>query len=136
MGKKKSSKATTKDESLKGAFLTGFLWPIKMIWKGIKFVFRKIGRALAWIGHKPPFKQIGHGFRWFSRRKFVRKVGRILGLRYLRDSWRELRLVTWPSFKDSTRLTGAVIIFSLVFGVVIALVDFVLDKVFRQILLK
>lgn len=136
VGKKKTAEAVNKDDSLKGAFLTGFMWPIKMMWRGVRFVFRKIGQVLAWISHKPPLKQIGHGLRWFSRLKFVRKIGRILGLRYLRDSWRELRQVTWPTFKDSTRLTGAVIIFSLVFGVLIAIIDFGLDKLFRQILLK
>ncbi|MCA9327509.1 preprotein translocase subunit SecE [Candidatus Saccharibacteria bacterium] len=60
----------------------------------------------------------------------------MLGFTYIRDSWRELRKVTWPSFRESLRLTAAVIVFSVIFGAIIAVVDFGLDKVFRQILLK
>lgn len=136
MGKKQTATADTKDQSLGSAFLAGFWWPIKMLGRGVRFIVRSIGHGLAWLSHKPPLKQIGHGLRWFSRLKVVRKIGRILGFRYLRDSWRELRLVTWPTFPDSARLTGAVIIFSVVFGVLIAIVDYALDKIFRQILLK
>lgn len=136
VGKKRAAEANDKDQSLAGAFFTGFLWPIKMLWQGIRFIFRKIGQGLAWLSHKPPLKQIGHGLRRFSRLRIVRRTGRILGLRYLRDSWRELRMVTWPSFSNSARLTGAVIIFSVIFSIFIAIVDFGLDKLFRQILLK
>ena len=60
----------------------------------------------------------------------------MLGFRYIRDSAQELRNVTWPSFRESMRLTGAVILFSVIFGALIAVVDYGLDKVFRQILLK
>ncbi|MBL8121365.1 preprotein translocase subunit SecE [Candidatus Saccharibacteria bacterium] len=60
----------------------------------------------------------------------------MLGLSYMRDSWRELRGVTWPTFREGRRLTTAVIIFSIVFGLLIAGIDFGLDKAFRQILLK
>jgi preprotein translocase subunit SecE len=82
--------------------------------------FRWIGRGLAKIGHKQPFKWIGH-FLWPP---------------YFRNSWKELRQVTWPSRRESRQLTTAVIIFAVVFGVMIALVDFGLDKLFKQVLLK
>ncbi|MCA9318876.1 preprotein translocase subunit SecE [Candidatus Saccharibacteria bacterium] len=52
------------------------------------------------------------------------------------SSWKELRQVTWPTFKESRRLTSAVIIFSIMFGLLIALTDFLLDKLFKQFLLK
>lgn len=113
------------DESLVRAFFAGFLWPIKMI-----------GRGLAWLSHRFPLKQIGHGLRWFSRLKAVRFVGRMLGFKYVAESWKELKLVTWPSFRESRRLTTAVIIFSVIFGLLIAVVDFALDKLFRQVILK
>jgi preprotein translocase SecE subunit len=65
-----------------------------------------------------------------------RLVGKILLPPYIRKSWAELRQVTWPSWRESRRLTYAVLVFSIAFGAAIALVDFGLDKVFREILLK
>jgi preprotein translocase SecE subunit len=74
--------------------------------------------------------------RWFFTRRPMRFLGRMLGFGYVASSFREVRLVTWPSWKQSYRLTSAVIIFSIVFGGLIAAVDFGLDKVFKQIILK
>ena len=122
---KKAKALKLEDQSLAQVFWSGFFWPLKMVWKG-----------LAWCSHRPPLKQIGHGLRWFFMLKPVRFIGRMLGFTYVRYSWRELRQVTWPSFKDSLRLTGAVVLFSVIFGVLIAIVDYGLDKVFRQVLLK
>lgn len=93
-------------------------------------------RALGWFGHRPPLKQLGHGLRWFFGLRPLRFIGRILGLRYVRDSWRELKIVTWPSRKQSRQLTMAVVIFSVIFGGLIALADFGLNKLFKDILLK
>ena len=75
-------------------------------------------RALGWL--KPP----------------LRLIGKIIFPAYFRNSWRELKLVTWPSWRESRRLTFAVLIFAIVFGAAIAVVDFGLDKAFRAILLK
>ena len=113
------------DVSLARVFFRGFFWPIRMI-----------GRGLAWTAHKPPLKQIGHGLRWFFRLKFMRFLGRILGFGFFASSWQELRQVTWPTRREGRRLTTAVIIFSVVFGALIAVVDYGLDKLFRQVLLK
>jgi preprotein translocase SecE subunit len=72
--------------------------------------------------------------------KFIAKIARWIGLvvfpPYFRNSWRELRLVTWPTWKQSRQLTFAVLIFAVIFGAIVALVDYGLDKVFRNILLK
>jgi preprotein translocase SecE subunit len=113
------------NESLVRIFFHGFFWPLRMI-----------GKGLAWIGHRPPLKQIGHAIRWFFRLKAIRFIGRILGFGYIRGSWQELKQVTWPTKREGRRLTTAVIIFSVIFGAMIALVDFGLDKLFKQILLK
>lgn len=123
--KQKSKKRNLDELSLWSAFWSGFLWPIK-----------KLRDGLAWLAHHPPLKQIGHGLRWFFRLKPLRFFGRMLGLAYLRDSWRELKGVTWPTRKESLRLTTAVIIFSTVFGLMIAVVDYGLDKAFRHILIR
>jgi preprotein translocase subunit SecE len=125
VAKKTKQQHKTEEASLWSVFWSGFMWPIKGIWRG-----------LAWLTHQFPLKQIGHGLRWFFRLKAVRFLGRILGLTYIRDSWRELRGVTWPTRRESLRLTSAVIIFSVIFGLLIAVVDYGLDKLFRQILIK
>ncbi len=95
-----------------------------------------IGKGLAWLSHRFPLKHIGHGLRWFSRLRAVRFIGKMLGLKYIRDSWGELKLVTWPTFRESRRLTTAVIIFSVIFGLLIAIVDYGLDKLFREVILN
>lgn len=68
--------------------------------------------------------------------KLIRLIGHILFPVYFRNSWKELKQVTWPSWKQSRQLTFAVIVFAVVFGAAIAVVDFGLDKLFRNVLLK
>lgn len=65
-----------------------------------------------------------------------RLIGLVLAPPYVRNSWRELRQVTWPTRKQSRQLTGAVLIFAAVFGATIAIVDYGLDKVFKSLLLN
>lgn len=68
-----------------------------------------------------------------------RVVGKVLGWltpRYFINSWRELRQVTWPSRRETWRLTGAVLIFALVFGALVAIVDKGLDELFKKVILK
>lgn len=83
-----------------------------------------------------PLRPIGRALRKFGNLKPVRFIGRILLPGYFRNSWHELRLVTWPSRRESRRLTTAVMIFAIVFGVLIALVDYGLDKAFKKVILK
>ncbi len=70
----------------------------------------------------------------------MRFVGRILSkillLNYFKGSWHELRQVIWPKRKETTKLTFAVIMFAIVFGITISIVDFGLDKLFRKVLLQ
>jgi preprotein translocase SecE subunit len=69
-------------------------------------------------------------------RKPARIFGKVLVPPYFRKSWAELKLVTWPTWKQSRQLTTAVLIFAIIFGAIIALVDLGLDKIFKNILLK
>ena len=61
------------------------------------------------------------------------KVGRFLNKRrsfiprYFKESWQELRKVTWPNRKETTKLTLAVFTFAIVFGLLVAIVEFGLD---------
>ncbi len=108
-GKQDRLSAATGSSERGKAFVSGFLWPL-----------RQLGKALTSLG----------------RFRVLRWTGAILLPRYFRHSWRELRLVTWPNRRQSIRLTSAVIIFSIVFGVIIAGVDFGLDKLFKHVILK
>lgn len=70
------------------------------------------------------------------------KAGNILGKRvriipkYFRDSWAEIKLVTWPNRKETIRLTIAVFIFATIFSILVALIDLGLDKIFRELIIK
>lgn len=55
---------------------------------------------------------------------------------YFVSAWREVRLVTWPSRKETWRLTLAVFIFAIVFGSLAWTVDKGLDKIFKEVILK
>lgn len=66
-------------------------------------------------------------------RVFNSKPFRILIPKYFRGSWQELKLVTWPGWKEGRRLTSAVLIFAIIFGATIASVDWVLDKFFHNL---
>lgn len=93
--------------------------------------FRLIGLVLKLVWW--PFAKVG---RFLGRYKFFRAIGYIFVPPYFRSAWRELRQVTWPNFRQTRDLTVAVIIFSIIFGLIVAGVDFVLDKVFREFILK
>lgn len=68
------------------------------------------------------------------------RVGRFLGKRrsliprYFREAWAELRQVVWPSRRETWKLTLAVFIFAIIFGLLVAITDYGLDKLFRRIL--
>jgi len=78
-------------------------------------------------GFFAPLRKLGRG---------LKKISRYVIPPYFRNAWIELKQVTWPTFRNGLRLTGAVITFAVLFGVIVAVVDFGLDKLFKQILLK
>ena len=93
-----------------------------------------VATKLAW-----PFKTSIH---FLARYKFFRIIGKVLKLigriivpKYFRSSWAEIKLVTWPSRSETRRLTLAVIGFAVVFGVVIASLDYGLGHLFKLIIL-
>ena len=55
--------------------------------------------------------------------------------RYFRDSFAELKLVSWPGRKETWKMVLAVFLFSAVVGIIISLVDYGLEKLFREVLL-
>ena len=90
--------------------------------------------ALRYVG--APFRWIGRKLAKLGRFKVFKVLGRIFWPTYFRNSWKELKQVTWPNRRETWQLTLAVIIFSIIFGVIIAVVDFGLDKLFRQLIIK
>lgn len=93
----------------------------------IKLLLRPVGKLIKAIVNSPLFKPL---------RLPLRLLGKVLVPVYFRNSWRELKEVTWPSWKESLRLTYAVLLFAIIFGTAIAIVDYGLDSVFKRILLK
>ena len=53
---------------------------------------------------------------------------------YFKGAWTELRLVRWPDRKSTWGMTGALILFTLFFVVVILLLDYAFSLLFKPIL--
>ena len=70
--------------------------------------------------------------------KFFGFIGK--GLRrivpgFLAGAFYEIKRVSWPGRSETIRLTWAVFVFAIVFSIIVAMLDFVLDKIFRSIIL-
>lgn len=71
------------------------------------------------------------------------KVGRLI-VRFLRwlvpsyfvNSWHEVKQVTWPGRVETWRLTLAVFMFAIIFGIAIGIVDKILNEIFKRIILN
>lgn len=66
----------------------------------------------------------------------LRILSVVLLFNFFRGAFSELRGVKWPDRKQTTQLTFAVFIFAIIFGLIIGVADYGLDKVFKWILLK
>ncbi len=69
------------------------------------------------------------------------RIGQILGReirmpRYFRESWEEVKKVKRPSRHEARRLTVAVFVFTTVFALFTALVDFIFSNAVERILLR
>ncbi len=54
--------------------------------------------------------------------------------KYLAASWRELKLVRWPTRKETWKMTGAVIAFSVGFATLILLLDGLFNWIFKTLI--
>jgi len=54
--------------------------------------------------------------------------------RYFKGAWTELRLVRWPDRKATWGMTGALLVFTLFFVVVILILDYGFSELFKFIL--
>ena len=80
--------------------------------------------------------RIGKSGFWKPFKVVLRFLGKYLVPPYFKNSWRELRMVTWPNRKQTKQLTFAVIVFSVIFGVLVAILDYGLDKLFKKVILN
>lgn len=67
-----------------------------------------------------------------ARRKIKHPFGPLL--RYLKGSWYELRQVRWPDRRTTWGMTGALLLFTLFFVVVILLIDAGFSQLFKLIM--
>jgi preprotein translocase SecE subunit len=91
-------------------------------------------------------KPVGAAYRYGKKEYYLplpdNKLGRFLNKRrhiipkYFRESFKELKLVSWPDRKQTTQLTIAVFVFAITFGILVAVTDYGLDRIFKKILLK
>ena len=104
---------------------------VSAVGRGVAKPFKKVnpkGRV-----HLPD-NSFGRGLAKVGR--FFKRILRPLVPRYFINSWRELKLVTWPGGKETWRLTAAVFVFALVFGAAVYGVDRLLDEIFKKFILK
>lgn len=93
--------------------------------------FKLVGRAVTKVLR--PFVFVLKPFRTRPARFIGRLLASILLLKFFRASWGEVRQVEWPDLRTTLRLTVAVFVFSILFGTIIAITDYGLDKVFRKV---
>ncbi len=67
--------------------------------------------------------------------KHLNKKGHFVP-RFIRESWVELRQVTWPTKSEAARLTLAVFIFATVFAVFIQIIDYGFSRLVKEIILR
>lgn len=96
-----------------------------------KHPVRRVGKAAL-----KPLKVVAKPLRVRPVRFVLKWVGLILWPRYFRNSFKELRQVKWPTRRETWKLTFAVLIFATVFGFIITLTDYGLDKVIKRIVLR
>lgn len=96
--------------------------------------FRAFGRGIAKVLR--PFAFVLIPFKTRPARFIGRLLQRGLFIGFFIESWKEVRQVEWPDLKTTIRLSIAVFIFSVLFGVIVTVIDFGMDKVFREVFIK
>lgn len=83
-----------------------------------------------------PFSRLGKSSKKQPKSEAPKKRHFHLMPKYIRESWGELRKVTWPTKNLALRLTGAVVIFSIVFAIFVQITDLIFNKLIKIIILE
>ena len=70
-----------------------------------------------------------------GKKTFILFVPFVTFGRYVRDSWRELRQVQWPSRSATWKMTLAIITFCLLVGVLVVVFDWVSQWIIQEVVL-
>ena len=70
-----------------------------------------------------------------GKKTFILFVPFVTFGRYVRDSWRELRQVQWPSRSATWKMTLAIIAFCLLVGVLVVVFDWVSQWIIQEVVL-
>jgi preprotein translocase SecE subunit len=108
-----------------------FAMPFKIVGKAVQRVVLAIAQSP--IGAAATF--IWGSALFIPVRFIVRILAKVLLVRYFMQSFQELKLVTWPDARTTARLTFAVTMFAVIFGLIVAGMDFVFEKLFREVIL-
>lgn len=84
------------------------------------------------VKNKKPTK--GNG-KSNGKKTFILFVPFVAFGRYVRDSWRELRQVQWPSRSATWKMTLAIIVFCLLVGVLVVVFDWVSQWIIQEVVL-
>ncbi len=95
-----------------------------------KHVKRPIKTALA-IGKKEDYLPLPNT----KAGKFLNKKRHIVPT-FLKESFAELKQVEWPTKKATFNLSVAVFVFAFFFGLMVSVVDYGLDKLFKELIIK
>lgn len=94
-------------------------------------IFKKLWQTIARI--LKPFSFLLWPFKLKPVVFVGRTLAKVLLLQYFIGAWKEVRQVKWPNIKTTIRLTIAVFVFSILFGVLVTVTDYGLDKIFRKV---
>lgn len=121
-------KESLRERNVKAAEKKGKEKRVRKVANATTSTTKKIGSVLTTEYHLTERKENNEEHGFFSK-------SRSLAPRYFRNSWQEIKKVTWPDFRTTWKLVFAVFVFAIVIGGFIAALDWGLEKLFREIIL-
>lgn len=82
-----------------------------------------------------PFRFLLAPFKTRPMRAVGRAINKVLLVDYFKASWKELKYVTWPDRRQTIRLTTAVFLFAIGLTTLVASADWVLNNLFKELIL-
>jgi preprotein translocase subunit SecE len=116
------AKAKKADKASKGS-------GVKKVSGGVKKVASSTKKVLKSEVDLPIPEPKGKKGKFFTKKRYVRMP------KYFRDSWREVKKVTWPTRKNALKMTTSVVIFTVVFALFTSIVDYGFNQLVERIFL-